>query len=266
MIAVRAAAVAGTFYPGQRAILVDAVKEHLERVPLPLQEGRLTKALIAPHAGYLYSGPVAGTAFRRLQAERDAIRRIVLLGPPHRSPVRGLALSGASGFETPLGIVPVDEELVGRIRGMQQVSVNAAAHAPEHSLEVELPFLQEALDEFSILPLLVGTDVPGEVAQVLDRVWGGPETRIIVSSDLSHYLAYDLARQTDRQTAAQIQALEAEVSHRRACGADAVNGFLVSARRHGLESELLDLRNSGDTAGDRSRVVGYAAFAFYEKT
>ena len=263
MTAVRAAAVAGTFYPGRRSTLLSAVREHLERVPLRAPAGRITKAVIAPHAGYIYSGPVAGHGFRPLQAEGERIQRVVLIGPPHRLPVGGLALPAASGFETPLGIVPVDEDLVGTIRDMPQVSVNAAAHAPEHSLEVELPFLQESLGKFSILPLLVGTDVPEKVAQVLDRVWGGPETRIVISSDLSHYLGYQSARDIDRQTVDRILALEA-VSHRRACGADAVNGFLLAARRHGLEPELLDLRNSGDTAGDRSRVVGYAAVAFCE--
>ena len=264
MTAVRAAAVAGTFYPGDRSTLRSAVREHLEAVSPRHREGRLIKALIAPHAGYLYSGPIAGSAFRLLEAERDCIERVILLGPPHRFPVRGLALPGVDGFETPLGVVPVDDDLVGQIDDMPQVEVSRAAHAPEHSLEVELPFLQEALGEFSILPLLVGTEMPDEVAQVLDRVWGGPETRIVISSDLSHYLAYDLAQRIDRETTSKILALEASVSHRRACGADAVNGFLVAARRFGLEPELLDLRNSGDTAGDRSQVVGYAAVAFYE--
>jgi AmmeMemoRadiSam system protein B len=264
MSTLRPAAVAGAFYPGERKALQSSVKEYLRSAaPSPLQ-GRWTKAIIAPHAGYVYSGAVAGYAFSRLRAEKETIRRVVLLGPPHRWPVSGLALPEASAFETPLGVVPVDEELVGRVRGMSQISVSAAAHAPEHCLEVELPFLQEALGEFSILPLLVGTEVPQEVVEVLDRVWGGRETRIVVSSDLSHYQPYDVARQIDHQTADQILALACDVGSSRACGADALNGFLAAAKDRNLEPELLDLRNSGDTAGDRNQVVGYGAFAFYE--
>ncbi len=264
MTTLRPAAVAGAFYPGERSALQCSVREYVERASLFPLEGRTTKAIIAPHAGYVYSGPVAGYAFSRLLAERETIQRVVLLGPPHRWPVSGLALPEASAFETPLGIVPLDEELVDRVSGMSQVSVSAAAHAPEHCLEVELPFLQETLGAFSILPLLVGTDVPQEVSEVLDQVWGGPETRIVVSSDLSHYHPYDLACRIDHQTADQILALAIDVSPSQACGADALNGFLATARDRQLKPELLDLRNSGDTAGDRNQVVGYGAFAFYE--
>jgi AmmeMemoRadiSam system protein B len=265
MTTLRPAAVAGSFYPGERKALESSVRGYLERGSLFPRAGRTTKAIIVPHAGYVYSGAVAGHAFSRLAAEKETIRRVVLLGPPHRWSVSGLALPEAGAFETPLGIVPVDEELVGRIRGMSQVTVSAAAHAPEHCLEVELPFLQEALEEFSILPLLVGTEVSEEVVEVLDRVWGGQETRIVVSSDLSHYHRYDLACQIDQQTAGQILALDFDLSSSRACGADSLNGFLATAKARNLEPELLDLTNSGDTAGDRNRVVGYGAFAFHEQ-
>lgn len=269
MTTLRSPAVAGTFYPKRAADLTTEVRKHLgAAAPRPPRasrpDGGRAKAIIVPHAGYVFSGPVAASAFRCLEEEAADIRRIVLLGPNHRLPVKGLALPGVAGFETPLGIVPLDQQLVERVADMTQVSVNAAAHGPEHSLEVELPFLQAVLPSFKVLPLLVGTRVVSEVAQVLDRVWGGPETRIVVSSDLSHYLRYDFARQIDRQTADQILALEAGIGPQRACGGNCINGLLAAARRRNLKPELLDLRSSGDTAGDRSQVVGYGAFAFYE--
>ncbi|TNF71329.1 MAG: AmmeMemoRadiSam system protein B [Acidobacteria bacterium] len=261
---VRPAAVAGTFYPSHTGKLRPMIKGYVKAAEVKQGEGNSPKAVIAPHAGYIYSGPTAAFSFARLASEASLIRRIVLLGPPHRVPVKGLALPGVEGFETPLGVVPVDEGLVSRISIQSQVSVSATAHAPEHSLEVELPFLQVLLGEFSILPLLVGDTTPNEVAEVLDRVWGGVETRIVISTDLSHYHGYSFARHIDQQTADQIVDLQAAISPRQACGAAAVNGFLVAARRRGLSSELLDLRNSGDTAGDKSQVVGYGAFAFHE--
>jgi hypothetical protein len=177
-------------------------------------------------------------------------------------PVRGVALPGVERFATPLGEVPVDAEAVATLRDLPQVVESPAAHATEHSLEVQLPFLQRVLGEFSLLPLAVGDATAEEVAEVLDRLWGGDETLVVVSSDLSHYLPYDTARRVDRDTVDHLLALDAEIDHERACGATPIGGLLLAARRHGLRAELIDLRNSGDTAGDRRRVVGYAAIAF----
>lgn len=226
------------------------------------EPGYSPKAVIAPHAGFVYSGPVAGSAFRCFAEEAERIERIVLVGPAHRLPVQGMALPGQEAFETPLGAVPVDRELVDRISDLPQVSTNPAAHEPEHCLEVELPFLQIVLGSFSVLPLLVSQVSAEDVAAVLSRVWGGPETRIVISSDLSHYLSYDAARDVDRNTARQVVDLSPPIAEHRACGAVAINGLLAAARQRELAPRLLDLRNSGDTAGDRLRVVGYGSFSF----
>jgi AmmeMemoRadiSam system protein B len=258
---VRQAAVAGLFYPESTMELQSMVQGFLSDAAVS-EPGYSPKAVIAPHAGLVYSGQVAGCAFRCFAAESDLIRRVVLIGPAHRLPVRGVALPGKIAFETPLGTVPVDLELVERLSDMPEVSVDAAAHAPEHCLEVELPFLQTVLRSFSILPLLVSHARADEVAKVLDRVWGGPETRIVISSDLSHYLSYEAARQLDAETAQQVMELSESIAEDRACGARAINGFLAVARRRNLLPRLLDLRNSGDTAGDRMRVVGYGSFSF----
>ena len=263
--ATRPAAVAGMFYPASAAELARQVDELLaaaascERPPAP-------KALIAPHAGYVYSGPIAASAYAQIRSRRGCIRRVVLLGPAHRVPVRGLALPGAQRFATPLGEVGIDAEAVGVLRGLPQVVERPEAHEAEHSLEVQLPFLQRLLGDFALVPLAVGSAAPAEVAQVLDRLWGGDETLIVVSSDLSHYLPYETARRIDRETIDRLLSLDVEIDHERACGATAIGGLLLAARRRGLKAELLDLRNSGDTAGDRRRVVGYAAIAFRPAT
>ena len=259
---VRPPAVAGLFYPAAPDELRPLVDGFLAAAAS--EPGYSPKAVIAPHAGFVYSGPIAGSAFACFAADADVIHRVVLIGPAHRLPVRGLALPGQAAFGTPLGAVQIDAELVGSIIDLPQVSVNQAAHSPEHCLEVELPFLQTVLGEFSILPLLVSSVEAEEVAAVLDRVWGGPETRIVVSSDLSHYLSYDAARDTDRATAQQVLELDEPVAEHRACGALAINGLLSTARRRRMTVRLLDLRNSGDTAGDRMRVVGYGSFGFAE--
>ena len=263
---VRRTAVAGLFYPSSPRELVAAIEGFLEKAPGRADTETSPKAVIAPHAGYVYSGPIAGSALGPLAQDADQIARIVLLGPAHRLPIRGLALPGVDGFETPLGVVPVDAELVDQVLDLPQVGISRAAHAPEHCLEVELPFLQVLLGPFSILPLLVGDATPAEVAEVLDRVWGGAETRIVISSDLSHYLEYSQARRLDERTAEAVLALRSPISPTQACGAGAINGLLVAALDHGLTASMLDLRCSGDTAGDRSQVVGYGAFAFSEPT
>ncbi len=259
---VRPAAVAGSFYPRDPAALLRAVDAALAEAqpasPPP------PKALIVPHAGYVYSGRIAASAYSALASARMAIHRVVLLGPCHRVPVRGLALPDADGFETPLGVVRVDREAARSIADLPQVVRSAAAHADEHALEVQLPFLQRVLGTFSILPLAVGSATPREVGEVLDRLWGGPETLIVVSSDLSHYHRYDDARRIDAATARAILALDAELDHEQACGATPIAGLLTVAKRRGLVPQLIALENSGDTAGDKARVVGYAAFAFRE--
>jgi AmmeMemoRadiSam system protein B len=251
------------FYPAESDALRAQVEEMLaaeatSAVPPPI------KAVIAPHAGYVYSGPTAAAAFGAFAADAASIRRIVLLGPAHRVAVRGLAVPSAEVFATPLGRIRLDLTLVARVAELPQVAVSDRAHALEHSLEVELPFLQRLLPSFQLLPLVVGDASAEEVAEVLEAVWGGEETRIVVSSDLSHYHPYDHARRLDRQTADRILALEPPIAYDRACGAGPINGLLTVARRRGLEARLVDLRNSGDTAGDRDQVVGYGAFSFAE--
>ncbi|MEQ8194650.1 MAG: AmmeMemoRadiSam system protein B, partial [Rhodospirillales bacterium] len=231
-------------------------------VPLP----PLPKAIIAPHAGYIYSGPIAASVYARLKPLRGRIERVVLLGPCHRVAVRGLALSGADAFATPLGNVPVDKEAVAALAGLPQVSTFDATHAQEHSLEVHLPFLQEILGAFKLVPLVVGDASADQVAEVLERLWGGPETLIVVSSDLSHYLDYDTANRLDRETCAAIESLDfTRIGRDQACGRIPVSGLLALAKRRGLGVDTLDLRNSGDTAGPRDRVVGYGAWMFFEK-
>ena len=259
----RPAAVAGTFYPAERVRLDHDVRALLGAAsPAALRP----KALIAPHAGYIYSGPVAASAYALLIPVSQQIRRVVLLGPAHRVALRGLALPDAEVFDTPLGPVEIDAAAARQIVGLPQVRVSGYAHAQEHSLEVQLPFLQILLAEFKLLPLVVGDASAQEVGEVLDILWGGAETLILISSDLSHYLPYPAAQQIDQLTADAIVALQAPVSHEQACGGTAVNGLMLAAHRRGLTAHLLDLRNSGDTAGPRSQVVGYGAFAFTEPT
>lgn len=259
MLHVRPPAVAGTFYPDNAAILRRDVLTMLEAAhPEPMTP----KAIIAPHAGYMYSGPIAAQAYALLAPLRGTISRVVLLGPVHRVWVPGLALPGFEAFETPLGVVELDAEAIRSLAGLPQIEVRFEAHALEHSLEVHLPFLQTVLGQFKLVPLAVGGATPEQVAEVLDRLWGGSETLIVVSSDLSHYLPYQQARQVDAGTAEAILNLRSDLVGERACGAHPINGLLLAAKRRWLTPHLLDLRNSGDTAGDKSRVVGYGAFAF----
>ncbi|MCB2102666.1 MAG: AmmeMemoRadiSam system protein B [Rhodobacterales bacterium] len=261
---IRQPAVAGMFYPGDPRALDSQVHALLSAASVP-QGAPVPKALIAPHAGYVYSGPTAAEAYARLAPARGVITRVVLLGPCHRVPVRGLALSGAEGFATPLGTVPVDAAAVAAIADLPQVQVFDETHAQEHSLEVHLPFLQTVLGEFSLVPLVVGQAPADEIADVLERLWGGPETLIVVSSDLSHYLPYDACREIDARTCSAIEALDiGAIGRDQACGRIPVGGLLEVARRRGLAVETLDLRTSGDTAGDKARVVGYGAWAFTE--
>ncbi len=260
---VRSAAVAGAFYPAQQKILTQHVLALLASGQPPA-DARSPKALIVPHAGYIYSGATAALAYGRLLKVRDSIRRVVLLGPVHRVAVRGLALPDADCFATALGEIEIDQQACSAIAALPQVVVSAAAHAQEHSLEVHLPFLQTVLKDFKLLPLAVGDASAAEVAEVLEAIWGGEETLIVISSDLSHFLPYAQAQEIDRRTAQQVMNFQSAITHQQACGATPVNGLLLAAQRHGLRPELLGLCNSGDSAGDKARVVGYASFAFTE--
>src|SRR6267142_570480 len=258
---VRPPAVASLFYPGDARALAEEVSSYLDQTEeTPLAPG-FPKAVIVPHAGFIYSGPVAASAYDLLRPARGIVKRVVILGPCHRVPVHGLALPQASAFATPLGRIPLDAEGVAAIRDLPQVVESAATHAQEHALEVQLPFLQKVLGDFSLVPLVVGDASPEKVAEVLDRLWGGAETLIVISSDLSHYHAYDRAQEIDRASVQAILDFDSGISHDQACGATPVAGMLIAAKRKGLAPRLLDCRNSGDTAGDKRRVVGYASFA-----
>jgi AmmeMemoRadiSam system protein B len=257
---VRNPAVAGLFYPDNPQKLRGMLADYLAAAHT---SDSVPKAIIAPHAGYIYSGPVAASAYAPIRPARGRITRVVLLGPAHRVGFHGLALSSADYFMTPLGRISIDQEAVKKISRLPQVQVMDAAHAQEHSLEVHLPFLQEVLGEFNLVPLVVGDAGPEEVAEVLDSLWGGPETLIVISSDLSHYHDYQTAQQLDRATSQAIEQLQPEkIQYDHACGRNPVNGLLQVARRRGLKAKTVDLRNSGDTAGPRDQVVGYGAYLF----
>jgi hypothetical protein len=260
---VRPPAVAGSFYPGVRAALEAAVQGFLGDARAGAEGAEVPKALIAPHAGYVYSGAVAASAYARIAAARGVIERVVLLGPAHRVRVSGLAAPQADAFSTPLGDVRLDRAALDGILDLPQVSVFDAAHAPEHSLEVHLPFLQIALGDFALVPLVVGDARPEEVAEVLERLWGGEETLVVISSDLSHFHGYTTAQRMDEETSRAIEALEPEcIGTEQACGRIPVQGLLVAARRRGLRARAIDVRNSGDTAGPRDSVVGYGSYVF----
>ncbi len=254
--------VAGLFYPGDAAELSTAVIDLLIEARRSAKPDKaVPKALIVPHAGYVYSGPVAASAYSRITDVADRINRVVLLGPAHLLPFEGLALPGVDGFETPLGIVPLDAEAVGRIAHLPQVSSLPSAHDGEHSLEVHLPFLQTLLGEFSLVPLAVGRATAAQVAEVVELLWGGDETLIVISTDLSHYHDYETAKVMDAATSEAIEALDEEkIGHEDACGWVPLSGLLVAARARGLTARTIDLRNSGDTAGPRHQVVGYGAY------
>jgi MEMO1 family protein len=261
-LTIRAPAVAGMFYPASAYELQSDVERYIARARLPRPAPR-PKALIAPHAGYDYSGPIAGFAFACLRDLHREIKRVLLMGPSHRVAFRGLALSGADAFNTPLGEVSVDQEANGVLLQLDRVQINDRAHRDEHCLEVELPFLQCALDDFSIVPVLVGDADAHDVAAVIEKLWGGPETLIVVSSDLSHYFPYVQAQAIDRNTSTAILELAPEkIGPEQACGRLAIQGLLIAAKHHQCQPVQLDLRNSGDTAGDQSEVVGYGAWVF----
>jgi AmmeMemoRadiSam system protein B len=248
------------FYPGEAKRLTAAVDGFLAEAHAA--QAAPAKAVIAPHAGYVYSGPIAGSAYHALAAQADAVTRVIVVGPSHRVPFSGVAVSSAGAFVTPLGMLPVDQGALADLLKEKLVHEDDRAHAQEHSLEVHLPFVQRMFPRAALLPLLVGDADYARVADILERLWGGSETAIVVSSDLSHYLDYPSACQADHETAEIIMARDAgAVDFHQACGATPINGLLqVAAARH-LALTTLDLRNSGDTAGPRDQVVGYGAFA-----
>ena len=254
----RPAAVAGLFYPADTATLSRTVSALLAAAPAG-EKG--AKAIIAPHAGYQYSGQTAAHAYRLLEHRRAQIRRVVLLGPAHRVFLQGMGLPSVDVFTTPLGDVPLDKAGIRQTLELAGTGISDEAHAEEHSLEVHLPFLQTAIDAFELVPIVVGDCPAPEVQAVLEALWGGDETLIVVSSDLSHFHSYEIARQIDANTTARIEARQATLHGDEACGARAVNGLMLAARVHGLDVQTLDVRNSGDTAGDKRRVVGYGAYA-----
>ncbi|MDH3706489.1 MAG: AmmeMemoRadiSam system protein B [Acidimicrobiia bacterium] len=260
MTSIRPPAVAGTFYPADATALRALIDQCMDDSVAPEPGAPVPDALVVPHAGLVYSGPVAASAYRRLAPARADIGRVVLLGPSHHVPLRGLALSTARAWQTPLGTVPV--HFPAGVLDLGPVGTSDRAHAPEHSLEVQLPFLQTVLDDFEIVPLLVGAADADEVATVIEHLWDGPDTVVVVSTDLSHYHPYERARELDARTAAAIVARRhADITADAACGAHPLRGLLRLADHKHLDVTSLDNRNSGDTAGDRSRVVGYGSFA-----
>jgi MEMO1 family protein len=261
---IRPPAVAGLFYPANANELRHDVSSYVDACSTRVGVASPPKALIVPHAGYRYSGSVAGFAYRRLQDWSAHIRHVVMLGPSHRVPMRGLAVPSVDSFATPLGNVPVNAAGRERLRELGLVGLSDAAHAAEHSLEVQLPFLQVVLGDFDILPITVGFASAEQVARVIDAAWGGPDTLVLVSSDLSHYHTWNEARRLDAETSRSIVARSSDLRDENACGACGINGLMQVARRRDLTVELLDQRNSGDTAGDRSRVVGYGSYALHE--
>lgn len=248
---IREPAVAGMFYPADSGELQRMIEGFLASA----KPGPHPKAIIVPHAGYIYSGPVAASVYKRINPE--GIARVVLIGPSHRVALRGLASSSAPAWRTPLGEVAVARP--------NSIQISDAAHAQEHSLEVQIPFLQTVLGDFTLLPLVAGDASGEEVAEVLEKCWGGPETLVVISSDLSHYENYQTARTMDSAAAEAIVALNPRgLDYDNACGLVPVCGLLRLAKEKKMRAELVDLRNSGDTAGSRDSVVGYGAFAFYE--
>lgn len=261
---IRPSAVSGLFYPASaRSLQAHLAASFARAAPASLPTA--PKALIVPHAGYDYSGIIAAGGYNQLTPFASRIRRVVLFGPAHRVPLLGLALPQASAFRTPLGDVPVDMDAWNEALKLPQVEVSDRAHELEHSLEVQLPFLQSILPSFTLVPFVVGWTDPVNVARVMETLWDGPETLILVSSDLSHYHPYDEARALDQATIERILQGDATITPDDACGAIAIDGLLLAARRRQLQPHFIAYCNSGDTFGDRDRVVGYTSIAFTEE-
>lgn len=259
---IRTPAVAGMFYsddPDQLWSDISYYLQHAEASTKPTP-----KAIIVPHAGYIYSGPIAASAYKQLQSAKYKIKQVILLGPSHRVALNGIATPNADYFSTPLGNIKINQTLCAKAESLDFVHKNPLAHAQEHSLEVQLPFLQSVLSDFELTPLVVGDCEPDHVAQLLDLLWGGDDTLIVISSDLSHYHNYTVAQQLDQKTSRAIENCQPEkISYEDACGRSPLNGLLTLAIKKHLEIETVDLRNSGDTAGDKQRVVGYGAYVVH---
>lgn len=254
----REPAVAGTFYPANPTTLRHMLSDFLQDAK---PSDKTPKAIIAPHAGYIYSGPIAASAYARLAAAKDIISRVVLLGPSHRVYFEGLAVSSADTFSTPLGKIEIDKPAIESLRDLTFVGYLEQAHAREHSLEVHLPFLQQVLNHFKLVPIVAGNASPDQVSQVIERLWGGTETLIVISSDLSHYHDYATAQRLDKRTSERIEHLDyQQLSSEDACGKVPISGLLKVLKNKALQIKTVDLRNSGDTAGDKYRVVGYGAY------
>ena len=254
----REPAVAGSFYPANPAVLSDMLQAFLQQnsssEPAP-------KAIIVPHAGYIYSGQIAASAYARLKSVRESIKRVVLMGPSHRVAFQGLAVSHADSFSTPLGVILIDQAAIESFRPLPFVGYLDQAHSQEHSLEVHLPFLQQTLSNFKLVPIVAGDASPHQVSQVLESLWGGDDTLIVISSDLSHYHNYATAQAMDKHTSELIEKLQyQDLSTESACGKVPVSGLLKLLQKKSLQIKTIDLRNSGDTAGDKYRVVGYGAY------
>lgn len=262
---VRAPAVAGRFYPRNPEELAETIRRFVADSPPSLgseSTPATPKALIVPHAGYLYSGSVAGHVYALLEPLRSAIQRVVLIGPSHYVSFEGIGLTSAQAFQTPIGPIPIDTETNAALMRFPFVSLQDEAHAPEHSLEVQLPFLRESLEVFTLVPLVYGRVTAEEIAEVLRFVWGGPETLIVISSDLSHFLDETSCRRIDGETARIIESLDvSRLSPERACGAKGIQGLMIIARERGLTLRTVELKNSGDASGDYHRVVGYGGFS-----
>jgi MEMO1 family protein len=264
----RQPAVAGMFYPADKQSLKDDIHQYLNLVhdshDSHSEQVISPKAIVVPHAGYIYSGPIAASAYKKIIPLKNKINRVVLLGPSHRVAFSGLAVPESNVFNTPLGNIPIDQKGIQLLDGLTQVIASDQAHRDEHSLEVQLPFLQEVLDEFSLIPLVVGDAERHEVAEVINRLWGDEHTLIVISTDLSHYHEYDEAKQIDRVTSDAIENLKPDlIGYDDACGRNGLKGMLTIAEEKNLSVDVLDLRNSGDTAGDKNRVVGYGAYVFH---
>ena len=264
MNTVRQPAVAGLFYPGSARELTSDITNYLREARSDSDRPAIApKALIVPHAGYVYSGAVAARAYASLDPIAGYIERVLLIGPAHRVRLRGMAITDVQYFRTPLGDIPIDRSATGQLLSLPQVQVMDSAHWQEHSLEVQLPFLQMVLNSFSLIPIVVGDATAAEVDQALDMLWGGPETLIVVSSDLSHYHDYETAQYLDRSTCDAIEHFQSEhIDFTQACGSVGMKALLRVAKRKGMQVHTLGLCNSGDTSGEHQRVVGYGSWAF----
>ncbi|MCU7939539.1 MAG: AmmeMemoRadiSam system protein B [gamma proteobacterium symbiont of Bathyaustriella thionipta] len=262
---IREPAVAGSFYPDDSAELDSAVQAYLNNCDVKATD-KQPLAMIVPHAGYMYSAPIAASAYKQLIPFAEQISKVVLLGPSHRTPLLGIATSSLNAFQTPLGIIPLDKKTIEQLNQFPYVQTYDEAHNQEHSLEVQLPFLQKILTNFTLVPLVIGQIDDQQVSDVIESLWQDEHTLILISSDLSHYLDYDKAKRCDQATCQSIEAFNPQnIHYEQACGRSGIAGMLLSAKKHHLQIQTLDLRNSGDTAGTRDRVVGYGAWTFFSE-